>query len=364
MADQRWVPAAVRLRGYGGVGADFFEFDLDRPLIVVFGPNGSGKSTIVSAIEWAIFGELAVGGDFDITDLKGSGTGPHLVYVNRNCDEAEVIVRFERTGSTLVWRRLRRRATPRPKEDLVECVINDSPVAADPLALFGVTSELYRRAVAPRQASLVALASLEDKDRNAALDRLFGIEELSMLAEGLSKAKLEFPRFLKDLERRLTEAESGLREEITRRFDRRTEVRGEALRAGIERSQLSLESCRSLTGTLARELALSTVPEGAGLAELQLLHGRLKEAADAAWKQPEPQNRWKRLTHVQGILERTRQRCGRRRSPTATRLADAWRGCAPSSAARQSLRPGLAMPTPWLGGRRGRFRPRTSGRQS
>jgi DNA repair exonuclease SbcCD ATPase subunit len=58
MADQRWVPAAVKLRGYGGVGADSFEFELDRPLIVLTGPNGSGKSTIVSAIEWALFGNL------------------------------------------------------------------------------------------------------------------------------------------------------------------------------------------------------------------------------------------------------------------------------------------------------------------
>jgi DNA repair exonuclease SbcCD ATPase subunit len=304
MAGQRWVPVAVELRGYGGVGANSLALRLDRPLIVLSGPNGSGKSTIVSAIEWALFGELAVGGDFDITDLKGGGTGPHLVYLNRRCDEAEVVVRFEGGGSSLEWRRTRRRATPRLRDDVVECTIDGSSVAADSLALLGVTPELYCRAVAPRQASLTALVSLESKQRNAALDRLFGIEELNLLAEGLSRAKLELPRSLNKCELRLDQAESGLRDEITQRFDLRAKARGDALEAGIENSQLSLEDCRSLAATLARELALPTPPERAGLSELRTLHQQLVKAADAAWSRPEPQNRWDRLTRVQGILER------------------------------------------------------------
>ncbi len=304
MAEQRWVPAAVELRGYGGVGANSFKFEFDRPLIVLTGPNGSGKSTIVSAIEWALFGNLALGGDFDITDLKGGGPGPHLVYLNRSCDEAKVAVRFEGDGSSLVCRRTRRLATPRAKDDIVECMVNGRPVEADPLAFLGVTPELYCRAVAPRQASLIALVSLESKDRNVALDRLFGIEELNLLAEGLSNARLKFPRSLKELEGRLDQAESGLREEITRRFDRRAKARDDALEAGVERAQLTLEGCRSLAATLARELALSAAPEGAGLPELRTLQNQLVEAADAAWSSPEPQNRWDRLTGVEGILRR------------------------------------------------------------
>jgi DNA repair exonuclease SbcCD ATPase subunit len=304
MAARRWAPVEVELRGYGGVGAKSLALRLDRPLIVLTGPNGSGKSTIVSAIEWALFGQLTLGGDFDVADFKGSGTGPHLVYLNRSCDEAEVVVRFEGGGSSLVWRRTRRRATPRPKDDVVECMIDGSPVAADPLPLLGVTAELYCRAVAPRQASLIALVSHESKERNAALDRLFGIEELNLLAEGLSNAKLELPRSLKELKRRLDQAESELRDEITRRFDSRARARGDALEAGIDNSQLSFEGCRSLAASLAHELALPMPGEGAGLSELRTLHEQLVEASDAAWSRPEPHNRWDRLTHVQGVLTR------------------------------------------------------------
>jgi len=203
-----------------------------------------------------------------------------------------------------VWRRIRQRATPRPKDDVVECTIDGRPVTADPLALLGVTAELYRRAVAPQQASLIALVSLKSKERNAALDRLFGIEELNLLAEGMSKAKLELPRSLKELERRLDQAESGLWDEITRRFDQRATARGNALEAGIERRQLNLEGCRSLAATLASELALPSVPEGAGLSELQVLHQQFVRVADAGWSRLEPQDRHDRLTQIQGVLER------------------------------------------------------------
>jgi DNA repair exonuclease SbcCD ATPase subunit len=304
MASPRWAPVEVQLRGYGGVGATSLALPLDRPLVVLTGSNGCGKSTVVSAIEWALFGELALGGDFDVADLKGGGPSPHVVYVNRSCDEAEVVVRFEGGDSSLLWRRTRRRATPRPKDDVVECTIDGRPVAPDLLALLGVTPELYRRAIAPRQASLIALVSLESKQRDAALDRLFGIEELNLLAEGLSRAKLELPQTLRKLGGRLDQAESGLRDEITRRFDLRARARGAALEAGIENSRLSLEGCRSLTTSLARELGLPAPPEGAGLAELRTLHQQLIKAADAAWSRPEPQNRRDRLTGVQEILER------------------------------------------------------------
>jgi DNA repair exonuclease SbcCD ATPase subunit len=187
---------------------------------------------------------------------------------------------------------------------LVECTIDGSPVEADPLVLLGVTAELYCRAVAPRQASLIALVSLESKERNAALDRLFGIEELNLLAEGLSKAKLALPQSLKKLEGRLDQAESGLRSEISQRFDLRAKARDDAIDVGIEKRQLSLAGCRSLATMLARELALPTVPEEAGLSELRTLHTQLIKAADAAWSQPEPQRRWERLASIQGILQR------------------------------------------------------------
>lgn len=304
MTAQRWTPVVVELRGYGGVGAQPLVLPLDRPLVVLTGPNGSGKSTIVSAIEWALFGELTQAGDFDVADLKGAGTGPHLVYLNRSCDVAEVVVRFEGDGSNLVWRRIRQHATPRLREDVVECTVDGRPVEADPAAVFGVTSELYCRTVAPRQASLVALVSLESKDRNAALDRLFGIEELNLLAEGLSKAKADHPRSLKALTARLDQAEAGLRDEVTRRFDLRADARGDALAAGIEKAQLSLEGGRTLAASLAHELALSAPPEGAGLSELRRLHAQLVKAADTAWSRPEPQIRWDRLTGLQDTLMR------------------------------------------------------------
>jgi DNA repair exonuclease SbcCD ATPase subunit len=304
MTAQCWTPIAVELRGYGGVGAEPLSVPLDRPLIVLTGPNGSGKSTIVSAIEWALFGTLTLGRDFEVADLKGAGKGPHLVYLNRGCDVAEVVVQFERDGSRLVWRRIRNRATPHREKDVVECTVDGRAVEARPAAVFGVTSELYCRALAPRQANLVSLLSLESKERNAALDLLFGIEELNLLAEGLSKAKADHPRSLKALAARLAEAEAGLSDEIARRFDQRAAARDDAIAAGIEKAQLSLEGGRALAASLAHELGLPAPAEGAGVSELRTLHAQLVKAADAAWSRPEPQVRWERLTALQDTLKR------------------------------------------------------------
>jgi hypothetical protein len=80
---------------------------------------------------------------------------------------------------------------------------------------------------------------------------------------------------LKALAARLDQAEAGLREEITRRFDQRAAARDDALAAGIEKAQLSLEGGRALAASLAHELALPPPDEGTGLSELRRLHAQL-----------------------------------------------------------------------------------------
>ena len=277
----RWILSWVELRGYAGVGQQPLRVDFDRPLVVLEGPNGSGKSTIVSGIEWALFGELALGGDFELAELKGGGTGPYLVYLNKDCAEAEVLVGFERAGSSLEWRRLRTRAKPR--NDVVECLVDGRPTPADPVAVFGVTRELYTRAVAPQQGSLAAIVSLESKERDAALDRLFGIEELNVLAEGLSKAKGELARTVKLLEGRLTQAETDLRDEVKRRFDTRADFRSRAIAAGLKQAELTLEEARSRAASLSAGLSVRAPAPNATLSDMRSVHRKLVPAADTAW---------------------------------------------------------------------------------
>lgn len=316
MSSSGWVPVRLEIRGYGGAGPQGLEVELDRPILVLQGPNGSGKSTILSAMEWALFGELRLPADFDLSELKGPGSGPRLVYLNRDAAAIEVTVQFQRDGSSLVWRRVRERGEgSRQRQDAVEALLDGSPAApASALSkpaerdevlrrLLGVDHELYARVIAPGQASLLGLLAAEGTERDRALDRLLGIEELNLLTAGTSRARADLVRTVGRLERQLREATARLEREIQDRFQRRQEARRRALEAGIARGELDLDGGRRLTAELAGELDLPAPSAQAALPELRLSQKGLLRAADEAWEDPRPRERRERLARVQRLLE-------------------------------------------------------------
>ncbi|MER3410613.1 MAG: hypothetical protein C4306_11150 [Thermoleophilia bacterium] len=296
---ERWMPQSIELRGFLGVGREPLRLELERPLTILVGPNGSGKSTIVSALEWALFGELELG-DVEPAELKGAGAGRYAVYLHRGCDEAEVVLRLRRDGSQLEWRRMRRRADP--KRDIVACTLDGTSTEPDP-ALLGLTHPLYARAIAPRQTTLAVLVSRDERERDAALDVLFGIEELNVLCQGLSTAKSDLQREVRELEARLSTATVGVRRNVAWRFDRRAEARQRALETGLRGEELSLQGARRLAAELARELEIPLPSEDADLEELHALHAKLQEAADEAWARPQVNARRARLDAVRRLLE-------------------------------------------------------------
>ncbi len=295
----RWTPLAIELRGFLGALSPL-RLDLHHPLVILLGPNGSGKSTVVGAIEWVLFGDLALG-DVEIAELKGPGLERYRACLARGGDEAEVCLRLSRHGSTLEWRRLRRRAKPRPEDDLVECRIDGRAVPPDPVSLLGVGHDLYVRAIAPRQGALAALVSRESKERNAALDRLLGIEQLNTLCEGLGKARGELGRERQKVEESMETALADLRREVGWRFDRRREARERALAAGVG-DDLSLPGARALAATLAEELGVDPPSPEATRSDLGALHRRLEQAAEAAWTRPAATGRHARLLQLEALL--------------------------------------------------------------
>lgn len=308
MASDSWVLTSVEARGYGGIGGNAQTLKLDRPVVVLVGPNGSGKSTWVSAIEWAFFGELSFGNDFSIDELRGNRAEAHRVYMHEGCSETEVVLRLRRGSSTMVWRRVRRRQKPQATHDEVTCMIDGSPVAADPAEVLGITPDIFSRAIAPRQTSLQALISSEDKDRNAALDQLFGIERLNTLTVGLSRARDELSKRVRELEGRFDAMASRLREEVARRFDRRSDARSKGLEAGIDAGELTLEGARLLIASLSRALSVDLPTALGNISSLQTAHRHLRSAADQLWSRPGPQDRLNRLTRFKTAVGGARDR--------------------------------------------------------
>lgn len=307
LSQSTWHPTTIEIRGFLGVGDAPLTIDLDRPVTVLVGANGSGKSTILEAIEWALFGVTAVGTVGE--EMKTPSLDAHRTYIHRGSEEAYVRLQFSGGERSLTWQRTRHRVHPRPTDDVVSCSGAGADVDPDPEELFGVTADLFRRAVAPAQGALQALTSGDKTKRDATLDRLFGIEQLNDLTLGLGRARFEVEGQRRRLRDRLEQTRNGLRAEIARRFDERTAARAAALEGEGTAEMLSPQSAAEAAASLAQKLGVAVDARGGELDALREASSRLRSAADSSWTQAGPGQRETRLLEAQ---------------QTATVLRDRW----------------------------------------
>lgn len=302
----RWVLDAVEIKGFLGVGDNPLEARFDRLITVLVGPNGSGKSTILEAVEWALFGITAVGAAAD--ELATPNLDAHRLYIHRGSAEASVRLLFSADGHTLEWSRTRQRAQPRATEDVVACRIDGEDVAPDHVDVFGVTGDLYRRAIAPGQGALQALTSGDRNTRDSALDRLFGIEMLNSLTVGLGKARRELEVDRKALRSRLQSLQDGVHAEIERRFNARIAARSDAFDAGATPDALTRAAAIASAAALASELGVTIDTQGGDLAALQTAFGTLRETADSEWSRGGLSDRESRLLAIAETAKAHRER--------------------------------------------------------
>jgi DNA repair exonuclease SbcCD ATPase subunit len=281
------------------VGEHEINVSLDRPVLVLLGPNGSGKSTVLQAVEWALFGATAVGSEGE--EIKGTALETHRVYIHRGAEKACVTLRFEADGHRLEWRRVRRRATPKPGDDSVTANLDDESIAPNAVVLLGLTPGLFRRVVCPGQGALRALVSNEKSERNAALDRLFGMERLNILSSGLGKSRKVLNKRRDDVTQRLDRLVGDVGREVARRFDLRSAARQSALDAGILREGLTVNGAVARAKDLARELDHEITVAGDDLVALRRATEELRKAADDNWKGAGSGEREMRLRQAESI---------------------------------------------------------------
>jgi DNA repair protein SbcC/Rad50 len=162
----------VRIEGFRGINKP-----LTLPIgetTLLFAPNGKGKTSILGGIEWCLFGKL----NFQPAE---NGTNDELVNLSHPRGSARVELVLAANGRSYVVtreRRLRKRET------------NLSVLASDGqrfegdegesflFRLLGLTWEDFSRAVFLHQESIRGLLTDAPETRDAALDRLFGLEKL------------------------------------------------------------------------------------------------------------------------------------------------------------------------------------------
>lgn len=302
MTAKKWTLTSIQARGYCGIGSVPQLVDFDRPIAVITGANGSGKSTWVSAIEWALFGELNYGKEFSVTDLAGMGLQRYRVYMHQGCPESEVILQFRSGNSKMQWRRLRSRKQPKPHHDKVACIVDGKKKEPNPENIFGLTRELFSRTIAPCQGNLQALVSAEDKERNAALDLLFGIEKINTLAAGLSRARRDLKPQLDRLELRLDGLSNKLRHYKAAREQAKSAAWQKALEAGLAESDISLDGGAALVNSISGALSVPLLKGAPTITLLQDAYDYLRSEADRQWSELPHQERLNRLQEVYNIL--------------------------------------------------------------
>lgn len=164
---------SISIRGYRGVGDTRLDLDFAKPLIVLFGDNGAGKSTVISAVEWALFGKVT-GAD----DARQGEADRKRAYINRNSDAAEVTITLTLESDDrekIAVTRIRKRDCAARDNDAVTVEINGEAVEGEDAAvLLGLTHGMYHRACAPSQSDMQALVADKAEDRDAALERTPG----------------------------------------------------------------------------------------------------------------------------------------------------------------------------------------------
>ena len=78
----RWLINKIEITSFLGVGTDGINVDVGYPVTVLEGPSGAGKSTIVSAIEWALFGLVANSSDYSVLGAGGNNIAPHRAFIH------------------------------------------------------------------------------------------------------------------------------------------------------------------------------------------------------------------------------------------------------------------------------------------
>lgn len=150
---------------------------------VLLGPNMSGKSSTLGAIEWCLFG--------DFYSLPGDRTRTRDELVNDHSPSASVKVELARDGNRFVIERVKQMGESKSK---LRVTLEDGSVVLSheaPNRIFqvlGLSFEDFVRSVYLHQENMRDILTEDRKIRSEAMDRLFGLENLRNISDGLKSS--------------------------------------------------------------------------------------------------------------------------------------------------------------------------------
>lgn len=179
----------LRIVGFRGfVRKEEFEFPPETPVIILLGENGKGKSSVLNAIEWCLFGSDCIGKDTGIRERMG------WEIKNRKSDECLVELEVKDGDDKYTIRRTFVSA----RKDEFSITLPNKEEMKDEKAknklhslLKGFTFKDFLTTVFQHQESIRAILTQEPKDRNEAMDRLFGLSEYRNIIDGINLSEIK-----------------------------------------------------------------------------------------------------------------------------------------------------------------------------
>lgn len=217
------------------------KIDFNGKSMFITGGNFSGKSSTLGAIEWCLFG------DFTSVPSNISTLRKRDEFVNDACREINVNLHLFNDQEKIIISRSKRRNV---MESNLVFTDHDGKEYKDERAeeiLFnhlGLTIHDFTRSVYLHQESIRYLLTEDPQERNAALDRLLGLDMLSDILDSIPKTKItkEIKDYSGDIERIKDALEARLRENN----HNITDAKNLCLEAGLKVKDLDLGFANTL----------------------------------------------------------------------------------------------------------------------
>lgn len=257
----RWTLSRVVAEGFRGLN-QVVTMECGDQATLLLASNGKGKSSVLGAIEWCLFGSL-------MYQQPENRTNDEIVNMHGSSGEARIRLELIGNEGKLVIERtraVRKRdtalAVTKPDGDELE----GDEAAAYLFRTLGLTFDDFYRAVFLHQESIRGLLTDQPRDRDEALDRLFGLEKFRDIAAAIPvslvrKAAVE----IEGKKQRATDKLSGAASVAEQN---RSKYLREALEVGFDESSLSLEIGVATAGPLRDRLDRACREDGQTLASL------------------------------------------------------------------------------------------------
>jgi DNA repair exonuclease SbcCD ATPase subunit len=264
---------SLRVRGFRGfLDTDAGNFDLRRPITILFGQNGRAKSSTLNAIEWGLFGTECSG---QKTKIRERIDWP---IANRHANRGEVVVELE-MGSPdevyLVRRELRPRPGRKTPEESLEVELPDSECLTGSKAelfldrLHRSTFRDFATTVYQHQEAIRAIITVEPRDRNDAIDRLLGLADYRNLLSALQAVKAK--SWQKDFLDKWVGFERNVETALNTHENIVEERRNEATtQAGVPKNKLNAKTALTIAGGIQQALDQFATEAGLEVAPLQV----------------------------------------------------------------------------------------------